>query len=185
MCSSRYLLEESKSKNKTPAHHHHHSVFPIWNPLWRSIQDTHVSSLHMGTTKRETLQPSQSVEKTETRCNTHTGRVLLIAAESRCVCMCVRMTAENLPRHKGKTQWTVSFQALENMWQHVTEGRLMLSLHFPCYYVLVWYLKCVKVREQAECVKPHSWNVCRVSWSQDRTHTACCDKLRSQYMDCK
>lgn len=81
-------LGRLKSKNKTPAHYHH-PMFPIWYPLWRSIQHPHVSSLHMSTTKRETPLPLQSVEKTETRCNTPTGSALLIGTKM--VCVCVRV----------------------------------------------------------------------------------------------
>lgn len=64
-------------------------MFPIWNPLWRSIQRPHVSSLHMSTAKRETPPPPQSVEKTETRWNTRTGSALLIVTETVSVCVFV------------------------------------------------------------------------------------------------
>lgn len=82
---------------------HHHYMFPIWNPLWRSIQDPHVSSLHMSTPKKETRLPLQSIAKTETRCNTHTGSSLLMAT------VCVRMTAENLHEDKGNIHCTFCF----------------------------------------------------------------------------
>lgn len=50
-----------------------------------------------------------------------------------------------------------------NMWkdvtEHVTEGSLMLSLHFPWHCVLVWYLKCESVlrsrNEYKHCERKH------------------------------
>lgn len=105
-CVPEIPLCRIKSKNKSPVHHHHF-MFPIWNPLWRSIQLPHVSSLHMSTTKRETPWTAIAVEKTETRCNNHTGSALL--KETGMVCVCVHMTAENLPEHNGNIHSTFCF----------------------------------------------------------------------------
>lgn len=139
---------------------HHHYMFPIWNPLWRSIQDPHVSSLHMSTPKKETRLPLQSIAKTETRCNTHTGSSLLMATV--CVFEWQRRTCT-----RTKVTFTVpsafKHKYVANMWkdvtEHVTEGSLMLSLHFPWHCVLVWYLKCESVlrsrNEYKHCERKH------------------------------
>lgn len=119
-CVPKILLGRIKNKNKTPTHQHY-SVVSIWNPLWSSIQDPHVSSLHMNTTKRETPLPSQSVEKTETRCNTHTGSALLIA-----VAVCV---------HEYTFNWR---------WRTCQSTKVTFTLPSACKYWKMWQSMPVK-----------------------------------------
>lgn len=124
-----------KSKNKTPSHINRRAMFLIWNPLWRSIQSPHVSSLHMSSAKRESPPSPRCVEKTETRCDSHTGRALLMASEMVCV-----MVGQHRPFHitKGNIHGTVCAQVL-GKFVRASQAvvRLTLSLHFPWHRVPV------------------------------------------------
>lgn len=140
-------LSWMQGKNKTPAHIAHDDVFLIWNPLWRSIQDPHVSSLHMSSAQRESHRSRQSAEKTETRCNTHRG-ASLDSQWQNC------WTADAFAHHKGQRS------RLANCWKmcpsrpQESAKCYLCTSHGDASQCEVWTSQvCCRSRLKNECVR--------------------------------